>query len=145
MNFDRIEHVAVVVEDLEIKAESLKKILGIKNVPTIDWTVKEDLDGNPIEPYTLRVAFFKMENIILELMQVIEGKSFYAQFGQGIHHLCFAVDDIKEEIKIFAEQGVQITETGKFAGLSFAFLGTKESCGFQLEMLQKRTHSRQRK
>lgn len=149
MNFKRIEHVAVLVEDVEKRAEGLKKILGIKNVPMLDWKISEDLNGNPIDPYTLRVAFFKLENTILELMQVLEGKSFYDKFkvkvSQGIHHVCFDVEDIKGEIKKFGELGIKVTQSGKFAGSSFAYLDTEELCGFQLEMLQKRTRAKRKK
>ncbi len=149
MNFKRIEHIAVIVEDVDKSAENLKKIMGVDHVPTIEWKVTEDLDGNPKEPYTLRVAFFKMENTVLELMQVIEGDSFYdtfkAKVGQGIHHVCFDVENIQEEIKKFKDLGIQISENGKFAGSSFAYLDTEESCGFQLEMLQKRTRARKKK
>ncbi|NVM29118.1 MAG: VOC family protein [Candidatus Helarchaeota archaeon] len=149
MNFKRIEHVAVLVEDVEKRAEGLKKILGIKNVPMLDWKISEDLNGNPIDPYTLRVAFFKLENTILELMQVLEGKSFYDEFkekvGQGIHHVCFYVENIQEEIKKFEELGINVSESGKVAGSSFAYLDTEELCGFQLEMFQKRTRARKKK
>ena len=149
MNFSRMEHVAVIVEDLEKSTEGLKKVLGAEHVPTIQWTVKEDLDGNPKEPYTLKVAFFKMENVVLELMQILEGKSFYDKFkekvGQGIHHICFDVENVKEEIKKLEAIGIKVSENGKFVGSSFAYLDTEELCGFQLEMLQKRTRSRKKK
>ncbi|NVM52472.1 MAG: VOC family protein [Candidatus Helarchaeota archaeon] len=149
MNFNRIEHIAALVEDVEKHTEGLKKVLGIKTVPTLDWKISEDLDGNPIDPYTLRVAFFKMKNIVLELMEVVEGKSFYDKFkekvGQGIHHVCFDVEDIKGEIKKFGELGIKVTQSGKFAGSSFAYLDTEELCGFQLEMLQKRTRAKRKK
>jgi len=146
MNLKRVEHVAVLVDDIEKSTQFLKEILNFNYVPTIDWTVNEDLDGNPIEPYTLRVAFFKLENIVLELMQVLDGKSFYDKFkdkvGQGIHHVCFDVDDIKEEIKNLEKIGIKVIESGKFAGSSFAYLDTEKTCGFLLELFQKRTRSR---
>ena len=84
MNFERIEHIAVIVEDAEKSAEGLKKILGVQNVPMLDWKITEDIDGSPKEPYTLRVVFFKMGNIVLELMEVLEGKSFYDKFKEKI-------------------------------------------------------------
>ncbi len=148
INLNRMEHVAVVVEDLDRKAEELRRILGMKSVPTLDWKISEYLDSNPIDLYTLRVAFFKMENIVLELMQVVEGKSFYDNFtakaGQGIHQVCFDVENIKEEIEKFEKLGVKISQSGKFAGSSFAYLDTVESLGFHLEMLQKRTRTRKK-
>ncbi len=149
MNFERIEHIAVLVDDVEKSAQGLKLVLGAEHVPTLEWTITEDLDGNPKPPYTLRVAFFKMDNIVLELMQVVEGESFYdnykAKVGQGIHHICFDVEDIQEEIEKLKALGIQILENGKFAGSSFAYLDTEASCGFQLELLQKRTRRRKKK
>ena len=148
MNFERIEHIAVIVEDAEKSAEGLKKILGVENVPMLDWKITEDIDGSPKEPYTLRVVFFKMRNIVLELMEVLEGKSFYDKFkekvGQGIHHVCFDVENLQEEIEKFKELGIKVIESGKFAGSSFAYLDTEKLCGFQLEMLQKRTRAKKR-
>ncbi len=148
LNFDRIEHVAVLIDDFDKSVEEMKRILGVNSVPTLEWKIDEDLDGNPREPYTLRVAFFKMKNIVLELMKVVEGKSFYDKFkhkvGQGIHHLCFDVENIHESIKKFEKLGINVTESGKFAGSTFAYLDTEPLCGFQLEMLQKRTRAKKK-
>lgn len=149
MNLKRIEHVAVLVDNVEGSIENMKKFFGVKQVAFLDWKITEDLDKNPIEPYTLRVAFIKLENTVLELMQVIEGKSFYDKYkekvGQGVHHVCFDVEDIREEIKKFEAMGIKVIESGKFAGSSFAYLDTEDLCGFQLEMLQKRMRARKKK
>ncbi|MHA1652024.1 MAG: VOC family protein [Candidatus Helarchaeota archaeon] len=148
MSLRRIEHIAVLVNDVDKSSEILKEILKIKNVPMIEWTVTKDLDGTPKEPYTLKVAFFKLENTILELMQVVAGKSFYEKFkdkiGQGIHHVCFDVEDIKEEISKLDKVGIQVVESGIFAGSSFAYLDTEETCGFLIELFQKRTRSKRK-
>ena len=37
MNFDRLEHIAVMVKDLDKSTEALKKILGVEHVPTLEW------------------------------------------------------------------------------------------------------------
>ena len=147
MNFERIEHIAVLVDDVKKRAEALKTILGVETVPKLDWKITEDLDGNPKkEQYTLRVAFFKMGNIIVELMQVLEGKSsFYEKAGLGGFHVCFDVEDIKEEIAKLVDQGIKVVESGKIAGTSFAYLDTVESCGFQIELFQKRMRVRKKK
>jgi len=147
MKLENVDHFGILVNDVEKSVENLKKLFGIETVTILDWKIKKDLYKNPIDPYTLRMAFIPMKNgSVLELMQVLEGKSFYDEFaqvsGEGIHHICVNVEDIHEEIKNFEAMGVKAIDTGKVAGSPYAFLDTKKTCGFLIELVQTRTRSK---
>ena len=142
MKINNLEHVAVLVDDVEKSMEGLKKLLGVEKGAIIDWKLKKDLKKNPIEPYTLRMGFVQLANTVVEFMQVLEGKSFYDDYtekvGEGIHHICMDVEDIDEAIKHFDELGIKVVDSGKVAGSAFAYFDTKETCGFLIEVLQKK-------
>ena len=148
MIINNLEHVAVLVDDVEKSIEGMKKLFGIEKSSIIDWTIKKDLDKNPIEPYLLRMGFVQLANTVVEFMQVLEGKSFYDTYkekvGEGIHHICMDVEDIEEAIKHFNEMGIKVIDSGKVAGSSFAYFDTVETCGFLIEVLQKKMRKKKK-
>lgn len=148
MKIKRIDHLGVIVKDLDKSIAFLKEHYGIEKTSIIDWTVKKDLEGNPTEPYKLRMCFIPFDNITLELMEVLEGKSPYADYqgidGEGIHHICINVEDIDDEIKEYEDKGIKAFDTGKIAGSPFAYFDTQGRCGFLIEALQTRTRKRKK-
>lgn len=146
MRINNLEHVGVLVDNVEKSIEGLKKVFGIEKSSIIDWKIKKDLNNNPIEPYTLRMGFVQLANTVIEFMQVLEGKSFYDNYkekvGEGIHHICMNVEDIDEAIKHFEELGIKVADSGKVAGSAFAYLDTIETCGFLIEVLQKKVRKK---
>ena len=148
MIINKLEHVAVLVDDVEKSIEGLQKLFGVEKGAIIDWELKKDLNKNPIEPYTLRMGFVQLANTVIEFMQVIEGKSFYDDYkqkvGEGIHHICMDVEDIDEAIKHFEELGIKVVDSGKVAGSAFAYLDTIETCGFLIEVLQKKVRKKKK-
>src|SRR5262245_54002056 len=87
----RIDHIAVAVENLE---EALKFYEAVLGLPCLGIeTVAEQ---------GVRVAKLDTGNTHIELLEPLGpdtpvGK-FLSQKGQGLHHLCFGVDDINGEL-----------------------------------------------
>ncbi|MHA1314904.1 MAG: VOC family protein [Candidatus Helarchaeota archaeon] len=148
MKINRIDHIGIIVKDAEKSIARLKELFGIEKVSIIDWTVKKELDGTPIEPYTLRMAFIPFENITIELMQVLDGKTIYDEFqginGEGIHHVCVNCEDIDEVMEEAEKLGIKAFDTGKIAGSAFAYLNTQDQVGFLVEFLQTRMRKRKK-
>ena len=95
----RINHVGIVVKNLEEELELYDRIYGVK--PAV---VKEAMDGR------LRVAFIPIGDSEVELLQPVDmnisfGKALQSH-GQGIHHFALQTDDIEQEVARMRKAGV---------------------------------------
>jgi len=57
--------------------------------------------------------------------------------GQGIHHICFEVDDIDAEVKKYIEKGATMVDTKPRPGAhntKVAFIHPKSSSGVLIEL-----------
>ena len=84
----RINHIAMVVSDLDVAASQWRDLLGADiSVPII------------LEDHGVRIVFVRSVNGQVELMEPHGEKSPIAGFLQrnpegGMHHICYEVDDI---------------------------------------------------
>ena len=132
MNKPKLDHIGIAVEDLDT---------AIATYETLGFGV-ESIDEVP--GFGVKVAFLPMKSGSVELVQPVSGDSAMAKFlekkGEGIHHLCFEVYDIRAELKRLEEAGVQLVDkvprTGAH-GTLVAFLHPKSTGGVLIELAQK--------
>ena len=103
----KIEHIGIAVTDLNEANELYTKILGKKPYKV----EKVDNEG-------VITSFFKSKNTKVELLQGIGKDNAISNFinkrGEGIHHIAFEVEDIKQEIRRLKKLGFNIiNETPK--------------------------------
>jgi methylmalonyl-CoA/ethylmalonyl-CoA epimerase len=98
----RINHVGVIVNNLDETLRVYDKIFGLK--PS---TVKSAMEGK------LRVAFVPVGDGEIELIQPLDPKLPQSEFlqkrGQGIHHLSLSTDNIESEVERMRRHGVAFT------------------------------------
>lgn len=100
----KLHHIGVVVEDIYESAKTYERLLGLK--------VVEDSGEDPIQK--VRVVFLGSgwgDEITLELLEPTDPDSPIANAlrrGGGLHHLCFEVEDIDEEIRKIKERGGRV-------------------------------------
>lgn len=128
----KLDHVGIVVKDLDESIILYEGILGVKPVSVKD-----------VPTQNVRAAFFEVGNgVVVELIEPLDSDSSVARFlekrGQGIHHICFEVDEVDEELKAMAEKGINPVEpqgrvdiTGKIG-----FLHPKSTKGVLIELAQ---------
>jgi len=61
-------------------------------------------------------------------------------FGEGLHHLGFYVNDLKDRLKIAEQIGLSIIQEGNFVtagggNAQFAYLDTRHLCGILIELI----------
>jgi methylmalonyl-CoA/ethylmalonyl-CoA epimerase len=124
----RISHIGIAVEALAANLPFFRDVLGLKEVPL------DDADG-------ARIVGLSAGEPLVELLQADDPASpiarFVAKRGPGIHHICFAVDDLDATMERCRRAGVQlIDETPRIGaeGKRIAFLHPKSTGGVLVEL-----------
>ena len=98
----KIEHIGIVVKDLEKSNELFTKLFGKPNYKT-----------ETVESEKVSTSFFKMGDSKIELVQASNPDSAIAKYvekrGEGIHHIAFEVEDIEKEIERLKAEGFEPT------------------------------------
>ena len=128
----KIEHIGIAVKNLEKSNELFASLFG-KSHYKIEEVASEGV----------KTSFFKNGPNKIELLEATQPNSPIAKFiekkGEGIHHIAFAVDDIKSEIKRLKSEGFTVlNETPKKGADNklVAFLHPKTTNGVLIELCQ---------
>lgn len=128
----KIDHIAIVVSNLEEAAKFYQNILGLT------------LSGvEMVAPQKTKAGFFKIGESNIELVEPSEPDSPLVKFletkGQGIHHICFEVDDVEAETKLLLEKGAMMVDQKPRQGAhhtKVAFIHPKSSSGVLIELCE---------
>ena len=129
----KINHIGVAVKSLGLSAEVFSKLFEQKAPHT--ETVPEQ---------KATIAFFPIGESSVELIESTSADSTISKFiekrGEGIHHICLEVDDIKAEIERLKKHNFQFvndvpSEGGD--GYWVAFLHPKSTNGVLIELCEK--------
>ncbi len=128
----KIEHIGIAVNSIEISNVIFEKILG---VPAYK---QEEVASEGV-----KTSFFQNGPNKIELLEATNYDSPVAKFlekkGEGIHHLAFAVENIVEEItRLKADGFVVLNEIPKIGADNklVAFLHPKGTNGVLIELCQ---------
>jgi len=128
----KIDHIGVVVSDIEEALQVYQQALGL---------TLAKIQDRPDQ--AVRIAFLPTGESEIELVQPVTGDSGVARFlqkrGEGIHHICLEVDDIEQALADLQERGLQlIDETPRtgFQGEKFAFIHPKSTHGVLIELYE---------
>ncbi len=132
MSIKRIDHIAIVVPDIEEALSFYQDILGLKLTH-----IEEVLDQEVI------VAFLPAGDSEIELVEPITDTSGIARYmakrGAGVHHICIEVDDIENSLAQLKERGVElIDETPSIGsgGKKIAFVHPHSAFGVLVELYE---------
>ena len=130
----KLNHVAIVVPDLEKAARTYRETLGARvSAPT------------PQPDHGVTVVFVELPNTKIELLHPLGENSPIAKFLErnpdgGMHHVCYEVDDIYAARDQMKKQGATITGTGEprigAHGKPVIFLHPKDFVGTLVEIEQ---------
>lgn len=123
-----IAHVGIAVPDLDALRPFFRDVLGMPEVPL------DDADG-------ARIAGLAAGDSLIELLQPSESASpiakFLAKRGPGLHHICFAVDDIDIALSRCRNAGITLIDESPRMGAEgkrIAFLHPKSTGGVLVEL-----------
>lgn len=131
---DKIEHIGIAVSNLEASNRLFARLLG-----------KEHYKIEEVESEGVRTSFFNVGGVKIELLEATRPDSPIARFiekkGEGIHHLAFAVNDVKKSITALEEEGFAMINKQPKDGAdnkSIAFLHPKSTNGVLVELCQEK-------
>lgn len=128
----KIEHIGVAVQDIEKSIPLFRDILGIP--------LEKVYESDAIKT---KIAFFPLGDSTIELIEAMDPSSPVAKFiqkrGEGIHHICFGVENVEAALRHFEAQGIELlnrtprrTENGDL----IAFLNPKSTNGVLIELVE---------
>lgn len=130
MKIKRMEHVAIVVEDMNSGMRMLEDVLGLK----LDYAE---------ETPTAKLALYPVGDSNLELVEAKSGSTrsgaWLAKNGQSLYHLCFEVEDIEASLAELRAKGVGlIDETPRqgHGGSRIAFLDPSSTGNILVELVE---------
>lgn len=128
----KIDHLGIVVRDLEAALAHWAGLLGIEAVH------REVVADQGVE-----VAKFPVGESSVELIMPVKEGTGIAKFlekrGEGIHHVCYAVPDLEAELARLAASGVALIDEKPRVGAGgdlIAFLHPKSTNGVLTELKQ---------
>jgi methylmalonyl-CoA epimerase len=128
----KIDHIAIAVHSIEEALQAYEGALGL-----------ELADVGEVPEQGVRVAFLPTGESELELVEPLTSESGVAKFlekrGEGIHHICFEVDDIEAALQDLADKGVPLIDEQPRQGAHgrVAFLHPKSTHGVLIELIEK--------
>ncbi len=128
----RIDHIGIVVQDLDDALSTYCGILGFRLLDRLD-----------APDHGVEIAFLASGNSTIELLSPTDEVSgtarFLARRGEGSHHVCFAVPDITRALEELRAQGVRLIDENPRQGVHglVAFVHPQAAHGMMIELLQK--------
>ena len=126
-----IAHVGIAVPSLDASVSFYRDILGMTDVPIADS------DG-------ARIAAFEAGPSLVELLEAETPDSpigkFVAKRGPGIHHVCFAVDDLEGTLDRCRAAGLRLIDQQPRLGAEgkrIAFLHPSSTSGVLVELSER--------
>ena len=127
-----LNHIGIAVESIESQRDYYEQVLGAR------------FEGfEEIASQQLRVGFFRVGDIRVELMERLNSEGPIAKFlqqrGPGLHHVAYTVDDIQARIDELKASGItMIDETPRPGahGTKIAFMHPKSTFGVLTEICE---------
>ena len=128
----KLDHIGIAVKSIDA-AKKIYLDLGL----TIEHV-------ESVETQRVRTAFLSVGDANLELLEPSDSDSTIAKYiekrGEGIHHICFRVDDIEAHLARLKERGYRLIDEAPVPGAHgcrVAFLHPAAGNGVLIELSEK--------
>lgn len=132
MGLPRIEHLGIAVRGLAEANDLFERLFGHGPYKT-----------ESVEREGVSTSFFRLGETKVELLEATKDESAIARFiekrGEGLHHVAFAVDDIRAEMARLRSAGFRLLHEEPVPGADgkiICFLHPKSTNGVLVELCQ---------
>jgi methylmalonyl-CoA/ethylmalonyl-CoA epimerase len=129
---DLVEHIGIAVRSLAASGDLYRKLLGT-----------ESYRSERVESEGVETLFFRMGSTKIELLEAVSPDSPIARFiekrGEGIHHIAFAVKDIRQEMLRLKNGGVRLLNEEPKRGADnkwVCFVHPEDTSGVLIELCE---------
>ncbi len=125
-----INHVCIAVKDIDDTIRFYRDVFGATDSEVVD-----------IEDQAVRATLIRVGGSQLEFIEPTDPNGGVAKFidrrGEGVHHICFEVEDLAGTLQRLDEQGVAVIDREPREGLSgtIGFLHPKSTRGVLIELV----------
>ena len=132
MTIKRVDHIAIVVENLDVALATYRDAMGI----ALDHVAEIPEQG-------VKAAFLPVSDSEIELLEPISPESgigrYLAKRGEGLHHICLEVDDIETALAELKARGVALIDEAPKRGAHgrIAFIHPKGAHGALIELVER--------
>ena len=129
-----LNHVAIAVRDIEDTLSFYRDLFGLSGGEV------EEVADQGVKAVLVRVGGSQ-----LEFIQPTDPGGSVARFierrGEGLHHVCFEVDDLQQKLDLLAARGVELVDSSPRQGLCgmIAFLSPRSTRGVLVELVDRAT------
>jgi methylmalonyl-CoA epimerase len=111
MDVRSVHHVAVVVEDLDEAVETYRRLFGA------EVERRDTIESQGVEAAYMRLGSGRVELLAALAPDTPVGR-FLARRGPGMHHVAFAVDDVRRAAAELVAAGAEVIDAEPRPGLS---------------------------
>ena len=139
-----VTQIGFVVNDIEKTSQAFADFLGVEKpqwslTDTIDKTHGE-FNGQPC-PARAKLAFFHVgETLDIELIEPDETPSVWRNVlnekGEGVHHIAFVVNGMKEKILALEGNGMKLLQRGEYTRGRYAYIDCVDQLKTIVELLE---------
>ena len=129
---EKIEHIGIAVKSLQEANDTYQKLLGVTH-----YKIEN------VESERVKTSFFKVGENKIELLESDDLNGVIAKFiekkGEGIHHIAFAVENIREEMKRLQAEGFVLLSEEPMRGADnklVCFVHPKNTNGVLMELCE---------
>ena len=126
----KVDHIGVAVNSVENAGKFYREILGLP----------EQFREN-VPQHKMKVVVFKVGEVNIELMEptAIDSsiRTFLDKRGEGIHHICYQVEDLQEILSYLESRNVKLIESVPRIGVGggrISFIHPKSAGGVLVEL-----------
>ena len=133
-----INHVCIAVLNIEETLAFYENLFGVTKSGEIET----------IEDQGVKAALVRVGASQLEFIQPIDNENGVAKFierrGEGVHHICFEVDNLESKLNELDLAGVQLIDKEPRDGLAgtIGFIHPKSTRGVLIELVDQKTARR---
>ena len=130
-NILKINHIAIAVNNLDEAMPFWVDVLGLP---------MDHIEDVPSQKS--KVAFLPIGDSEIELVMPTDPGTGLAKYlekhGEGMHHICFEVDDIESSLEMLREKGIRLidSEARVLPGRKIAFIHPKSTGGVLVELYE---------
>ena len=129
-----IDHIAVVVEDIDQALGFYRDALGL-----------EVAERRTVPDEGVEVASVSLGEVSLELVRPLDAESgvgrFLSKQGEGLHHVCLTVEDIEAALERLRGEGAELINEEPLVGADgtrYAFIHPRAAHGVLVELYERR-------